>query len=172
MKSKFANLLDCFLPFCNSNEDVKLVARLKYFIERGFIEFSNIYDIYEASVHEFRVRIQDTCTSIDVIGEQNFYEKIIKPLNDNSEFMMKMFPNLEMLQEYEQFFSKFEAKYKATQTDLFLSQHRLTIETAKGGLHWAAGQRTEAVLCFIQCVKTLVQISLCELNSNREPQDK
>ena len=47
----FSRLIDSLYPFCTSNEDVKLIARLKYVMKRGFIEFSNIYDLDERSVH-------------------------------------------------------------------------------------------------------------------------
>lgn len=61
LSETFNNLLSSFKMFCSSNEEEKLVARVQYIVERGFIEFKRLEDLRPETVSEFRLFLNDAC---------------------------------------------------------------------------------------------------------------
>lgn len=103
LSNAFVDLLSNFRPFCSSNEEEKLIARVKYIIERGFIEFTRLDDLQPGTVNEFKLYLNDSC-QLD-IRDQDFMEQIIKQIS--SDLMTKMFYTFELIEEYETFLTSY-----------------------------------------------------------------
>lgn len=129
LSKAFASILDNFTPFCTNNDQELLIARVKYIVERGFIEFTRLEDLMPGTISEFSRYLGDSC-QLD-IKEQDFMDHFVEKIQPD--LMSKMFNTFELIEEYEAFLAKYEQNFGEIPT------LRCAIVIAKGDLLFRAG---------------------------------
>lgn len=86
---------------------------------RGFREFNKLYQLKEDCIHDSKQKLRDNCNLVFEEDKKKFIERFVNELS--SDLLVKIFPTLELLDQYEQFFNDYEEKYSAVTDPIFIN---------------------------------------------------
>lgn len=154
----FSKIIDLIKRFCSSSQEDENLQIAKYIICRGFREFQKLYELRKESIAEVRQNLRDKCSTAFDEKEEVFIKTFVKEFSPD--LLVKLFPNLALLQEYSQFFATYEGKYKTPENSVFFNEQKCNLQMAKADLLFDAGQRYKALQCFIQALRSIGEISV------------
>ena len=91
--------------------------RVRFILIRGFEEFSKLYEIRPGCIHDVKQYIPDKLNLAFEEEEKTFMKKFINGLN--SDIILKVFPPIALLEQYDKFFEKYQKEYSLVQKPIF-----------------------------------------------------
>lgn len=165
----FKELVGCLSAFAASKEDDHLLLRLNFLLERGFREFSKLYQLDANTIHEVNQKMKDNCNDIFEEQRKEFIEIFISRIDP--ELLQVLFPRSDQLEEYEGFFTDYERDYSHLQEPIYFKEHRYGFETAKAKNYIKDGIKNKAIHCFLHAYKNLNEIAFSSSHSYKAQEE-
>ena len=78
----FGKYCETFRLYSSNKEEQHLVSRLKFVLERGFKQFSKLYEIKKDLVINVNQQMKDNSSSVFELTENEFISNFVKDIDD------------------------------------------------------------------------------------------
>lgn len=154
----FDQLIECMQRFANSQQNEHLLLRLAFIVRRGFREFSKLYQLNPNAIHDVSQKMKDNCNLIFEETRKEFIERFVKQID--APLLPRLFPRIEELLEYEQFFNDYENKHRRDYQEAgFFSEHHCGIEEAKATLYVLDDCHKQALRCYVRAFRYVCEMA-------------
>lgn len=121
---QFGELIALLLPFASNGDEEHLLNRLSFIVKRGFRDFSKLYQLNDRIINDVNRKMKDYLNDV-FLNRRKFIELFVTQIDET--LLSLLFPKLEELLEYEDFFNDYQNEFYSQQDPIFFSRHRYDI---------------------------------------------
>jgi hypothetical protein len=112
------------VPFARNGDEEHLLGRLCFIVKRGFRDFSKLYQLNDRIINDANHKMKDNLNDV-FLQRHKFIELFVNQINDT--LLPLLFPTMEELLEYEDFFNDYQNEFYSHKDPVFFSRHRYDI---------------------------------------------
>lgn len=107
-RKQFGELIALLVPFASNGDEEHLLDRLSFIVSRGFRDFSKLYQLNDRIINDVNRKMKDYLNDV-FLHRRKFIELFVTQINGT--LLPLLFPTLEELLEYEDFFNDYQNEF-------------------------------------------------------------